>query len=158
MATYETRDATYDQGPAGQVRTIKLWYWTKSSGYVLNTQLDQVHGPGQDVTSMSFAPDTITPHGSGLAGGSGWLLLTTGMDGNAKVWTVKRGTTEIKAPGMCHVLFTYFRVLSISTSTPEPKVEQTRYDDKPITLISNFFPESPKWTQCSAILIRVCST
>jgi NET1-associated nuclear protein 1 (U3 small nucleolar RNA-associated protein 17) len=123
MATYETRDPEEDQG-AGLVRTIKLWFWHAKNGYVLNTQLDRVHGVS-DVTSMSFAPSDLLKVGTGGADsrrGSGWLFLTTGSDGVAKVWTVKRGITDsaVKGPGESLDLFS--RSLFFSSS----KVKQTR--------------------------------
>ena len=135
MATYETRRADTDQG-GGKVTAVKLWFWiTAKNGYVLNTQLDRVHG-FEDVTSMSFAPTTLSGANPDTRRGAGWLFMTTGNDGVAKVWTVKRGVADAiqKGPGECRVLRDPHSLL--------------RWFDEGDTLMinishknSNFFPE-----------------
>jgi NET1-associated nuclear protein 1 (U3 small nucleolar RNA-associated protein 17) len=119
MATYETRPADTEQG-GGKVTAVKLWFWaTGKNGYVLNTQLDRVHG-FHDVTSMSFAPAPLSGSNPDTRRGAGWLFMTTGSDGTAKVWTVKRGLAEVgqKGPGefrLDDVIPAPFQLLGLDT-------------------------------------------
>lgn len=92
MATYERRDGDAAAG-GGKARAIKIWRWTSTSGqtatYMLNTRLDRAHGLA-DITGLVFSPAAGTSQQP--------LLLTTAVDGTAKLWAIRRGTAgESKA-------------------------------------------------------------
>jgi NET1-associated nuclear protein 1 (U3 small nucleolar RNA-associated protein 17) len=154
MATYETRPADTEQG-GGKVTAVKLWFWaTGKNGYVLNTQLDRVHG-FHDVTSMSFAPAPLSGSNPDTRRGAGWLFMTTGSDGTAKVWTVKRGLAEVgqKGPGefRLDVVIPAPFQNSLASTLATPLDDQQSHK----TLIFSLNLFGGLWTICSAILIGV---
>ena len=138
MATYESRVADSEQG-GGKVTAVKLWYWGSKNGYVLNTQLDRIHG-FEDVTSMSFAPAQLLGAGGSADSkrGAGWLFLTTGSDGTAKVWTVRRGFADGIAKGSGkQTCFLSFGLLSL----PLPAAKANLGPKKPAFNSSLGFPD-----------------
>lgn len=72
--------ATLDRKPTGEV-TLKIWQWEeRRRTYLLNTRIDDPHGPGATVHSIDFSPRAF----ASLAGSP--LLVTTGSDKRSKTW------------------------------------------------------------------------
>lgn len=71
--------ATVDRRAAGEI-ALKVWRRDSTSNvYTLNTRIDEPHGAGQSITSIGFSPRSYSTIGS-------VLLLSTGSDGNCKLW------------------------------------------------------------------------
>ena len=77
MATLDRRENDED---ISAETYLKLWHW-ESSTWVLNTRLDHPHG-FHAVNSVSFCQRGETD-----------LLMTTGIDGNRKLWCTRSLTT-----------------------------------------------------------------
>lgn len=89
MATLDRRENDED---ISAETYLKLWHW-ESSTWVLNTRLDHPHG-FHAVTSVSFCPH-----------GENDLLMTTGTDGNLKLWCTRSVTTKdgrIEGQNQCY--------------------------------------------------------
>ncbi|TFY70555.1 hypothetical protein EVG20_g2453 [Dentipellis fragilis] len=81
MATIDSRAG--DESFRGEVY-LKFWQWDKASGFwLLNTRVDQPHGPNK-VTDIAFNP----------ASTDSLLLVTTGEDGNIKSWGMRTSKTR----------------------------------------------------------------
>ncbi|KAA1467968.1 WD40 repeat-like protein [Dentipellis sp. KUC8613] len=81
MATIDSRAG--DESFRGEVY-LKFWQWDRASGFwLLNTRVDQPHGP-KKVTGIAFTP----------AATNSLLLVTTGEDGNIKSWGMRTSKTR----------------------------------------------------------------
>ena len=79
MATIDEREA--DDTFRGEIY-LKIWWWEgKTNRWILNTRIDRPHGL-KKVLAMAFSPE--------IAGHSNLNLVTTGRDGNVKMWSVRR--------------------------------------------------------------------
>lgn len=110
------------------------------SSYILNTHFAKAHGASA-VTSMIFREPSaaLGASGSTTTKKPEMILLTTAEDGSAKVWTIKRGVSDTLQSGPGKPL-----LLSFLFCLPAPcqrHAENVSYDEQPITLNSNFFPE-----------------
>ena len=76
---------------------LKLWWWDRKAGsWILNTRIDRPHG-SKKVTSVSFRPRARDS--------SGLSLVTSGEDGNVKIWGIRSITTksgEIESESNCY--------------------------------------------------------
>lgn len=83
MVTVDAREG--DESSHGEVY-LKIWSWdVKSSSWNLNTRIDRPHGPAQ-VTAAAFRPQNLTS--------SEAQLVTTGKDGNIKIWRTRTSKTK----------------------------------------------------------------
>ncbi|EIW69565.1 hypothetical protein TREMEDRAFT_71675 [Tremella mesenterica DSM 1558] len=82
MTTVEGRRGNDDEG--GMVKTLKFWQWTGEK-YVLNTIFPRPHGTS-DVSSLCFSSVTKAQ----VVAGQMPLLVTTSVDGEAKVWHARQ--------------------------------------------------------------------
>lgn len=76
MATIDTREN--DEDFSAEVN-LKIWHWDAST-WVLNTRIDRPHGTKRTV-AIDFLP--------GAEGKDNELLMTVGLDGNAKTWCIR---------------------------------------------------------------------
>ena len=84
MATVDSRAG--DDAHRGDVY-LKIWLWDrKGSSWLLNTRIDRPHGL-TPITSVNFRPQTDS---------TSQQLVTTGADGNIKLWRLRHTTKEGK--------------------------------------------------------------
>ncbi|KAI0079626.1 WD40 repeat-like protein [Panus rudis PR-1116 ss-1] len=82
MATVDSREG--DDTVRGEVY-LKIWFWT-GRFWVLNTRIDRPHGL-KKVTSVVFRPRAQD--------GAAMQLVTTGDDGNIKLWRLRSSKTKM---------------------------------------------------------------
>ncbi|KAF8634896.1 hypothetical protein AX15_000644 [Amanita polypyramis BW_CC] len=84
MATVDVRE---EDGTFHAEIYLKIWWWDRKSGYwILNTRIDRPHGLKR-MTDLSFSPSSPS------------YLVTTGEDGNVKIWgthTAKQRSGEVE--------------------------------------------------------------
>ncbi|KAK8869934.1 hypothetical protein IAR55_000502 [Kwoniella newhampshirensis] len=88
MVTMESRNGDDMEG-GGMVKNLKMWKWIDEK-YLVNTQFPRPHGTS-NVSSVTFSPNPISS--STLSKASSFTnpyLLTTSVDGVAKVWQVRQ--------------------------------------------------------------------
>ncbi|KIY67198.1 WD40 repeat-like protein [Cylindrobasidium torrendii FP15055 ss-10] len=83
MATIDRREG---DGAVHSEVYLKIWRWDQLAGiWILNTRIDRPHGPNK-VTDVAFSPAHV---GSSMA-----LLVTTGEDGDVRMWRLKQNKDQ----------------------------------------------------------------